>query len=37
VVVVESPTSEAGMRAMFAAVDAILRENPEVGAYNQTL
>jgi phosphomannomutase/phosphoglucomutase len=25
------------MRAMFAAVDAVLRENPEVGAYNQTI
>jgi phosphomannomutase/phosphoglucomutase len=37
VVVVESPTSEAGMRSMFAAVDAILRDNPEVGAYNQTI
>ena len=37
VVVVESPTSEANMRAMFAALDAILRENPEVGAYNQTI
>jgi len=37
VVVVESPASEARMRAMFAAVDAILRENPEVGAYNQTI
>ena len=37
VVVVESPASEANMRAMFAAVDAILRENPEVGAYNQTI
>jgi phosphomannomutase/phosphoglucomutase len=37
VVVVESPTSEARMRAMFAAVDAVLRENPEVGAYNQTI
>ena len=37
VVVVESPTSEAGMRAMFEAVDRILRENPEVGAYNQTI
>ena len=36
-VVVESPTSEAGMRAMFEAVDRILRENPEVGAYNQTI
>jgi phosphomannomutase/phosphoglucomutase len=37
VVVVESPASEARMRAMFAAVDALLRENPEVGAYNQTI
>jgi phosphomannomutase/phosphoglucomutase len=36
-VVVESPASEARMREMFHAVDAILRENPEVGAYNQTL
>ena len=37
VVVVESPASEARMREMFAAVDAVLRENPEVGAYNQTI
>ncbi|MEM9168618.1 MAG: phosphomannomutase/phosphoglucomutase [Pseudomonadota bacterium] len=37
VVVVESPTSEDNMRAMFKAVDAVLRENPEVGAYNQTI
>jgi len=37
VVVVESPVSEERLRAMFAAVDAVLRENPEVGAYNQTL
>jgi phosphomannomutase/phosphoglucomutase len=37
VVVVESPVSEARMREMFAAVDKVLRENPEVGAYNQTL
>jgi len=37
VVVVESPASEARMRAMFQAVDAVLRENPEVGAYNQTI
>lgn len=37
VVVVESPVSEARMREMFHAVDAILRENPEVGAYNQTI
>ncbi len=37
VVVVESPASEAKMREMFKAIDAILRENPEVGAYNQTI
>ena len=37
VVVVESPASEASMREMFAAIDAILRQNPEVGAYNQTI
>lgn len=37
VVVVESPESEANMRAIFAAVDAILRENEEVGDYNQTI
>ncbi len=37
VVVVESPASEARMREMFSSLDAILRENPEVGAYNQTI
>ncbi|HEX8167934.1 MAG TPA: phosphomannomutase/phosphoglucomutase [Beijerinckiaceae bacterium] len=37
VVVVESPASEARMRQMFEAVDGVLRENPEVGAYNQTI
>jgi len=37
VVVVESPTSEANMRAMFAELDAILSAHPEVGAYNQKL
>jgi phosphomannomutase / phosphoglucomutase len=37
VVVVESPVSEARMREMFQAVDRVLRENPEVGAYNQTI
>ena len=37
VVVVESPVSEARMRAMFDAIDAVLREHPEVGAYNQTI
>jgi phosphomannomutase/phosphoglucomutase len=37
VIVVESPVSEARMRAMFEGVDGILRENSEVGAYNQTI
>jgi phosphomannomutase/phosphoglucomutase len=37
VVVVESPVSEARMRAMFEALDAVLRTHPEVGAYNQTI
>ncbi|MBY0420661.1 MAG: phosphomannomutase/phosphoglucomutase, partial [Parvularculaceae bacterium] len=37
VVVVESPTSEENMRAMFAEIDAILKAHPEVGAYNQKL
>jgi len=37
VVVVESPVSEARMHEIFRAVDAVLRENPEVGAYNQSL
>ena len=37
VVVVESPVSEARMREMFHALDGVLRENPEVGAYNQSL
>jgi phosphomannomutase/phosphoglucomutase len=37
VVVVESPVSEARMRDMFKAVDAVLRTHPEVGAYNQTI
>jgi phosphomannomutase/phosphoglucomutase len=36
VVVVESPVSAERRRAMFEAVDAVLRRNPEVGAYNQT-
>ena len=36
VVVVESPVSEERKRAMFEAVDGVLRRNPEVGAYNQT-
>jgi phosphomannomutase/phosphoglucomutase len=37
VVVVESPASEARLREMFKAIDGVLRENPEVGAYNQTI
>lgn len=37
VVVVESPVSEERKRQMFHAVDAVLRENPEVGAYNQSI
>ncbi len=37
VVVVESPTSEANMRAMFKELDAVLSQHPEVGAYNQKL
>ncbi len=37
VVVVESPASEQNLHAMFKAVDAVLRENNEVGAYNQTI
>ena len=37
VVVVESPVSEARMREMFKEVDGVLRQHPEVGAYNQTI
>ncbi|MGN7127868.1 hypothetical protein, partial [Methylorubrum thiocyanatum] len=37
VVVVESPVSEARLHEMFAAVDGVLRQHPEVGAYNQTI
>jgi phosphomannomutase/phosphoglucomutase len=37
VVVIESPVSEERMRAMFKGVDEVLRRNPEVGAYNQTI
>jgi phosphomannomutase/phosphoglucomutase len=36
VVVVESPVSPERRREMFEGVDAVLRRNPEVGAYNQT-
>ncbi len=37
VVVVESPTSDANMRAIFADIDARLAKCPEVGAYNQKI
>jgi phosphomannomutase/phosphoglucomutase len=37
VVVVESPTSEENMRAMFGEIDAELAKQPEVGAYNQKI
>jgi phosphomannomutase/phosphoglucomutase len=37
VVVVESPVSDARMREMFKAVDAVLRTHKEVGEYNQTI
>ncbi|MBM3655231.1 MAG: phosphomannomutase/phosphoglucomutase, partial [Alphaproteobacteria bacterium] len=37
VVVVESPVSQSRMKEMFTAIDAVLRENPEVGAYNQMI
>jgi phosphomannomutase/phosphoglucomutase len=37
VVVVESPTSEGNMRAMFADIDARLGKHPEVGEYDQKI
>ena len=37
VVVVESPTSEANMRAIFAEIDAHLSTHPEIGEYNQKI
>ena len=37
VIVVESPTSEANMRAIFADIDARLAKYPEVGEYNQKI
>lgn len=37
VVVCESPTSAADMKAIFTAMDAIIRTEPEVGAYDQTI
>ncbi len=37
VVVVESPASEANMRAMFKEIDARLSKHPEVGEYDQKI
>jgi phosphomannomutase/phosphoglucomutase len=37
VVVVESPASEARMKDMFQALDAVIRTHPEVGEYNQKI
>ena len=37
VIVVESPTSEANMRAIFADIDAWLSDQPEVGDFNQKI
>jgi phosphomannomutase/phosphoglucomutase len=37
VIVVESPVSEANMRAIFADIDGRLARFPEVGAYNQKI
>ena len=37
VVVVESPTSEANMRAMFAELDEVLSGYDEIGEYNQKI
>jgi phosphomannomutase/phosphoglucomutase len=37
VVVIESPASEARMKEMFQAMDAVLRTHPEVGEYNQKI
>jgi phosphomannomutase/phosphoglucomutase len=37
VVVVESPAAEARMHEMFKAVDAVIRQHPGIGEYNQTI
>jgi phosphomannomutase/phosphoglucomutase len=37
VVVCESPTSEVEMRAIFADLDALIRTEPLVGEYDQTI
>jgi phosphomannomutase/phosphoglucomutase len=36
VVVCESPSSEAELRAVFEALDAVIRTEPSVGPYDQT-
>jgi phosphomannomutase/phosphoglucomutase len=35
--VVESPTSEENLRAMFEEIDGVLSQHPEVGEYDQKL
>ncbi len=37
VIVVESPTSEANMKAIFAEIDGHLGTIKEIGAYNQKI
>jgi phosphomannomutase/phosphoglucomutase len=37
VVVIESPVSDKRLHEMFSAMDEVLRMNPGVGAYNQTI
>ena len=37
VVVVESPTAEENMRAIFADIDSVLSTHPDVGEYNQKI
>ena len=37
VIVVESPTSEDNMRAIFADIDIQLRQHPEIGEFNQKI
>jgi len=37
VVVCESPTSDAEMRAIFTDIDAVIRTEPSVGDYDQTI
>ncbi|MEQ8936636.1 MAG: phosphomannomutase/phosphoglucomutase [Amphiplicatus sp.] len=37
VVVIESPVSEENMKKMFGELDAVLKQHPEVGAYNQKI